>query len=66
MLEPFENRLLFSGETGLRGDYFNAPTDQFNAESPRSGAADGHAHGQYGELRLGDIRPRGGREQQGV
>lgn len=33
MFETFENRILFSGETGLRADYFNAPTDLFNASS---------------------------------
>ena len=33
MLETLENRELFSGDTGLRADYYNAPTDQFNAQS---------------------------------
>ena len=33
MLEKFENRILFSGETGLRADYFDAPTDQFSSTS---------------------------------
>lgn len=33
MFETFENRLLFSGATGLRADYYNAPTDQFSNTS---------------------------------
>jgi hypothetical protein len=33
MFETFESRVLFSGESGLRADYYNAPTDQFNANS---------------------------------
>jgi hypothetical protein len=33
MFQSLESRVLFSGETGLRADYFNAPTDLFNAHS---------------------------------
>jgi len=33
MFETLQKRILFSGETGLRADYFNAPTDLFNADS---------------------------------
>lgn len=38
MLESLENRVLLSGETGLRADYFNASTDLFNAQNASVGA----------------------------
>jgi hypothetical protein len=33
MLESLENRLLLSGATGLRADYYNALSDQFNSQN---------------------------------